>query len=185
MEQVLRHAAAVWDFNPDNITLLQKRGIDAKLLPLGYHEKLATIPDRPAHEDIDVLFYGLINPHRHQILEPLAKQCTLRTSAASTARNATPGSPAPKSSSTSTIPIPIAEQVRVSYLLNNARCIFLFPEQSPWDPFAPCGPTAPYDKLIDTCLNLLADPPARACLKQSARSEFPKKPMTDNLQSLV
>jgi hypothetical protein len=183
MLEILRHAGEIWDYSPQNLPALHQHGLhNVKILPLGYHEKLATIQDQP--EDIDVLFYGLLNRRRLDILEPLSTRCALRC------LEGVYGDQRDAFIARSKIilnihyfPSRTAEQVRLSFLLNNARCVLS--EDSPDNPLASLCATSPYEKLIDTCLALLADPDARTRLKQTARGEFPKHPMTHNLQSIL
>ena len=70
----LRHAREIWDYSLENIALLQSLGFhNVKHLPLGYHEQLCTIPD--AEPDIDVFFYGNVNPRRQKVLMEVAAGC--------------------------------------------------------------------------------------------------------------
>ena len=66
--EVLKRAD-VWDYSERNIELLARQGIAAKLLPVGYSECLTRIAN--VEPDIDVLFYGSINPRRQFVLERL------------------------------------------------------------------------------------------------------------------
>ena len=77
----------------------------------------------------------------------------------------------------------VAEQPRVSYLLNNRRCIVS--ETSKADPFAPLCRTVPYENLVEACLDLIRDPAARETLKSTAWEEFSQQPMTTNLEKIL
>lgn len=60
----------VWDFSPANLVRLRGLGIaDARHMPIGYAACLAAIP--AIEEDIDLLFYGMVTPHRQAILAEL------------------------------------------------------------------------------------------------------------------
>lgn len=61
----------VWDYDPQNIKELQKKGVKAKYCGIGYEPCLTRIA--PQEEDIDVLFYGSIFGDRIQILEAIEK----------------------------------------------------------------------------------------------------------------
>jgi hypothetical protein len=77
----------------------------------------------------------------------------------------------------------MAEQVRVSYLLNNAKCVVS--EQSDWDPLAKWCAVAPYDRLAETCLNLLANSSERERLIAAASVGFRSISMPENLRQIL
>lgn len=62
----------VWDYSPRNIDFLRETGTqhDPRLVPLGYAASLDRL-EKSAVQDIDVLFYGCINPRRQKILDGL------------------------------------------------------------------------------------------------------------------
>ena len=66
-----RHS--VWDYGAENVRRLRARGAgQVRHVPLGYVPQLTRIPVLPPEEqDIDVLFYGAINPRRQAVLEGL------------------------------------------------------------------------------------------------------------------
>lgn len=57
----------VWDYSKRNIAELEKLGIKAIHMPIGYDPSLAKIPAN-IEKDIDCLFYGSINERRRKIL---------------------------------------------------------------------------------------------------------------------
>ncbi len=62
---------SLWDGSAKNIEQFARLGITAvQLVPIGYVPQLSRIPNDPV-EDIDVLFYGSLNPRRRQIIEAL------------------------------------------------------------------------------------------------------------------
>ncbi len=68
---------AVWDYSPLNLTKLAGMGIEAQLLPVGYHEcmrwpisALLVSEDAPTQE-IDILHYGSMNQRRANIMQGL------------------------------------------------------------------------------------------------------------------
>jgi hypothetical protein len=64
----------IWDYSPRNIEQLESMGVpDAQLCQIGFAPELVRIPDR-AHQDIDVLFYGSLNPRRRRVLNQLNEQ---------------------------------------------------------------------------------------------------------------
>ena len=185
MFNVLRNAQAVWEYSAENLPILEREGIEGtrvKLLPLGFHEGLATIPQQD--EDIDVLFYGSQNPRRENILNELRDRCALvnlfgiygEQRDAWIARSKV-------ILNMHFYDAGVAEQPRVSYLLNNRRCIVS--ETSKADPFAPLCRTVPYENLVEACLDLIRDPAARETLKSTAWEEFSQQPMTTNLEKIL
>lgn len=63
----------VWDFSETNIRRLHALRFAKKLVwsPIGYVPELSRIPQNHDREDIDVLFYGSLNPRRARILDTL------------------------------------------------------------------------------------------------------------------
>jgi|SRR5579862_3466971 len=184
MMTIMQGAMEVWDYDPSNIEVLKQIGIkSARLLPLGYHEKLMTI-QRRADEDIDVLFYGLLNPRRQAIIDALKDKSTVKT------LQFVYGEERDKWIARAKIvlnmhfyPAQIAEQVRVSYLLNNAKCVVS--EQSDHDPLGHLCAVAPYDRLTETCMKLLADRDERERIIAAAHDGFRQMPMTGNLRAVL
>ncbi|MFM2344546.1 MAG: hypothetical protein RLZZ210_1157 [Pseudomonadota bacterium] len=64
----------VWDYSLDNINQLKNAGVvDIDYMPIGYTPNLEVIHSKPEHEkDIDVLFYGLMNERRQNIVNAVA-----------------------------------------------------------------------------------------------------------------
>lgn len=60
----------LWDYSISNVQWLSRRGVSARYVPLGYVPELTRIKWAPS-EDIDVLFYGLVNDRRRKILDGL------------------------------------------------------------------------------------------------------------------
>lgn len=65
--QNLKDADEVWDYDLDNIKVLEEYGIKAKYRPLLYTNHLKRIKN-VENPDIDVLFYGTILPRRMSLL---------------------------------------------------------------------------------------------------------------------
>jgi len=181
--EVLRRAEQVWDYSPENAAFLTAKGLkDIRLLPLGFHEKLMTIA--PATKDLDVLFYGSIKPRRRQILEELNKHCRL---------GAVFGVYGPQRDALiarsriilnmHNYSAQILEQVRITYLLNNGCCVVS--EDSALNPLQGMIVTAPYEKLVETCLGYLADEPRRLAFAAEAQRLFRLRPMTDYLRAIL
>jgi glycosyltransferase involved in cell wall biosynthesis len=62
----------VWDTHASNVAALRQVGISHAIhLPVGYMPLLSRI--QPQTEDVDVLFYGVLTPHRSAILERISQ----------------------------------------------------------------------------------------------------------------
>jgi hypothetical protein len=159
-QSILRNAVNIWDYSRQNIKFLEKLGLSAHYLPPGFHEKLETIPSSsPAEKDIDILFYGLINERRQEILSQLQKQSGIKI----VVLNGVFGAQRDQYIARTKIVLnlhyfktQIFESVRVSYLLNNK--VFVISEQSVDNPYPRVDlVNAPYEQIVDTCLQYLAD----------------------------
>jgi hypothetical protein len=183
IRQIYRGAKEVWDYDPHNIEVLKSIGItNVKFLPLAYHQKLATISR--TLEDIDVLFYGIMTDRRRMIIEEL------RPKVRTLALEYVYGQDRDKWIARSKIVLNIhqyetqlAEQVRVSYLLNNAKCVVS--EKSQWDPLGQWCALTPYEGLVDTCLMLIADNAQRERIITAAREGYGRTSMTENLRKVL
>jgi len=183
MAQVLRGAAEVWDYNPQNAQALERLGVrSVKLLPLGFHDKLETIP--PGNEDVDVLFYGMMNDRRMKVLEQIAGSCSVQH------LQYVYGADRDAWIRRSKVVVNIhfyeanvAEQVRVSYLINNRRCVVS--ETSEWDPMAELCVTAPYQHLAQTCIDVVKNDDRRSEIAQAAFEAFRQRPMTEYLRRVL
>ena len=139
---------------PENAASLRGVGVEQiRILPLGFHDKLASIVQR--EEDVDVLFYGLMNSRRHAILRSLAEKCSVRC------LRFVYGEQRDHWIARSKLvlnihyyPAKIAEQVRISYPLNNRRCVVT--EESMPNPLSQFCVAASYERLVETCLALVA-----------------------------
>ncbi|MGE4298984.1 MAG: hypothetical protein AB7E47_13230 [Desulfovibrionaceae bacterium] len=175
LEALLRGAAAVWDYCPENVAFLAGRGIEARLLPLGWHRALARIPDLPEdRRDIDALFYGSMSPRRQQALEAIAG-AGVRVHTAFGVYAADRDALVARSRMVLNIhqyPMQIMETVRLSYLFNNG--VFVLSEDSPVNPYRDVGlAVAPYDRLADACRRFLDAPPSRlAAVRRATRDAF-------------
>ncbi|HEX4648710.1 MAG TPA: methyltransferase domain-containing protein [Steroidobacteraceae bacterium] len=173
---LMRHP--VWDYSAENVRRLAAHGArSACYVPVGYVPELVRIP--PLREEIDVLFYGSVNPRRQQILDALkARGLNVvalfgvygeeRDRAIGHARVVL---------SVHYYPAKIFETVRVSYLLANAKAVV-----------AECGPdtfveedlreavrAVPYEGLVDACVELVRDGASRTALGERARQIFARR----------
>ena len=159
VRQLLEGAEAIWDYSLQNIQFLQDLGIEARYLPIGYHEDLEIIKHEK-EKDIDVLFYGSLNQRRTAIIEKL--QCIPGVNMA-TIYGAF-GQERDNCIARAKIVLnmhfyktAIMESPRISFLLNNA--CFVVTEESIDDPYCELGiATARYEELVETCRHFLSRP---------------------------
>jgi SAM-dependent methyltransferase len=180
---ILRGALEVWDYSPENVAALAAQGVtNVRLLPLGFHENLATIA--PADKDVDVLFYGSLNDRRRVLLNELASKCRVRH------LYGVYGEERDRAIARAHIvlnvhfyPAQIMEQARISYLLNNG--CFVVSEESPANPYEDCLATAPYDELAACCLHYLRHPEERARIAREGKERFSRRPMVDYVREVL
>ncbi len=180
---LLQKSFEIWDFSPRNITFMADRGMTrTRLVPLGFHEQCRTIIK--SQEDIDVLFYGSLTPRRRAVIEALAKHCTVK------ALFGIYGAERDSYIARSRIILnmhqfaaQLMEEVRLSYLLNN-HC-FIVSEDSPANPYEGAIVTAPYDRLVDSCLRYLSDPAERGRIAEAGFNQFRQRPMAEHLKKVL
>jgi hypothetical protein len=181
-------------------------------LPIGFHEKLRTIPDRTGSDvqnsilpgaditawqesppakmnsvrqspPIDVLFYGSMNERRKAVLQDLARDLSVKALFGAYG----PERDAWIARSKIVLNIhyyerQILEQVRISYLLNNRR--FVLSEQSARNPYGAALATAPYWELAAQCRFYLNHPAERERLADAGFRWLQERPMTESLRQI-
>ncbi len=161
----------VWDYSPRNIVALREAGVGRiGLLRIGHVAELHRIPAGP-EPDIDILFYGAINPRRGAILDALEAR-GLRVQRLFGAFREARDAWIARSRLLLNIHYfddHIFEVVRCSYLLANGKAVVseIAPDTEIEDNLRPAVYGATYDGLVDACAGLLADPAALA--RQAAR----------------
>ena len=175
---ILRSHAA-WDYSTENIDRLAQFGVKAIHVPLGYVPELARIA--PATEDIDVLFYGLINPRRQQMLEQL-KDRGLNVVSLTGIYGEERDAYIARAKVVLNLHYYVSkvfETVRVSYLLTNAKAVVaeVNPDTSIPPELRDCVLGAPYEELADACANLVRDDHARQQLAARGKELFARLPV--------
>jgi hypothetical protein len=138
----------------------------------------------PQKTAIDVLYYGQVSERRQQLLNALATRCRLQVirDVYGVQRDAYIA----RSKIVLNIhryEAPIFEQVRVSYLLNNSRCVVS--EDSPYNPYRGMIVTAEYGAMADVCLSLLRDDERRERLVSEGAKRFEAMPMREILARAI
>ncbi len=182
--KALRKATYIWDYCHENIQFLDNRNIGkAKYLPLGYHPDLELIKPN-SEQDIDVLFYGSMNPRRVAIIDNLKKECRTET------LFGVYGERRDKTIARAKINLNMhfygleaMEQLRIFYLLNN-RC-FVVSEGSNANHYGQSIVTASYNDLVGTCLRYLNDEKGRNEYIEAGYRFLRKNLMEENLKRVL
>ena len=165
----------VWDYSAQNVRRLQELGArNVRHVPLGYVPELARIA--PAREDIDVLFYGSVNPRRKKILDELYAR-GLKV----VALFGVYGEERDRAISRAKLVLclhfyeaKVFEIVRVAYLLSNEKAVVAEWDVEQWEHAdlreALCA--VPYEGLVTACEALVRDPAGRQALGQRGRRIF-------------
>jgi hypothetical protein len=157
----------VWDYSATNADRLVARAVPRpQVVPLGYVPELQRVPASPGGEDIDVLFYGSMNPRRQRVLDDL-KRAGVRAQAVFGVYGAARDALIARSKLIINIhyyEAKVFEVVRVSYLLANRKVVVSErgADRQEEAAFEGAVAFAEYEGLVPTCLQLLADPAARA-----------------------
>lgn len=161
---------AIFDYSGRNRDALARLGVDhARLFEIGYTRALTRIP-QDLEKDIDVLFYGSMNERRERIINSL-RALGLKVVCLFGIYGAERDNAIARSKVVINIHFYdacIFEVIRVSYLLANRVCVI-----SEGDVFDPDIARirggleiVPYERLVETCVELVADPTRREHLAQ-------------------
>lgn len=165
--------ASVWDYSLRNISILRDSGFTAPIrhVPIGYVPEMSRITPA-AEQDIDVLFYGSLNPRRAAILEALrgaglnvphvfgvyGEERDRLIARAKVVLNM------------HFYESSIFEMVRVSYLLANRKAVVAEcnAETEVDEDLRGAARLVPYGQLVSTCLRLAGAP--EECRELEARA---------------
>jgi glycosyltransferase involved in cell wall biosynthesis len=162
----------VWDYSRDNSGKLGALlGKQVQYVPFGFAPELARVP-HSAVRDIDVLFYGSVNPRRQAVLDQLRDAglavhsvfgvygeerdaLIARAKVVLNMHYYVPGA---------------FEAIRVCYLMANRKAVVT--EQNPGeyldDDLAPGLEAVPYGRLAAACKSLVTDAERRTALQKAA-----------------
>ena len=183
----LLRAHQVWDYSHHNVIALRSLGVtNIHHVPIGYVKELERIPDNP--KDIDVLFYGSINPRRQKIIEQL-HAANLKVSTVFGLY----GSERDALISRSRVVLNvhfyetrIFEIVRVSYLLANGACVLSEDGDDPIeDDFHDAVAFSTYDQLVNRCIELLDDDALRESYGRNGRQLMRTRPQGEYLRPAI
>jgi SAM-dependent methyltransferase len=178
----------VWDCSLKNIEQLTRLGLThVQHVPIGYVPQLTRIS--PAVEDIDVLFYGSLNPRRRHIIEALKAQ-GVKVEAVfgvyGTARDQLIAR-AKIVLNMHFYEVKTFEIVRVSYLLANRKFVISERGNDPTDeaPFVSGVVFADYEELVNTCLKFLTLPQDRRQIAEHGFNLMFQRPEQNYLRGAI
>lgn len=180
----------VWDYSQRNIENLKNLGVkNIKYVPIGFVPELSYF-QRESVKDIDVLFFGSINERRAKILEELKQNSNLNLVIA----NQSYGEERDKLLSRSKMVLnlhnhdtQILEMVRVSHLIQNRVPVLCERNEQTEVPdyLNDCLLTAPYEKLVETTLELVSNTIRLEASAAKAIAIFEKSPMENFVKVAV
>lgn len=179
----------VLDYSARNARALALEGVESlRVLPIGYAPSLTRVAHR-AQKDVDVLFYGSLNPRRKRILVALENagvKVLHRFGVYGAERDEAIGR-ARIVLNLHFYETAIFEVVRVSYLLANAAPVVTEGDADDEDiaPFRDGLAIAPYDGLVAACRALLADAPRRQSLARAGFALMTRRRQADLLGALM
>lgn len=177
----------VWDYSAANVARLAALGVAATHVPIGYHPVLARI--ERAAEDLDVLFYGSLNERREAVLDGLEAR-GLQVASVFGVYGAERDALIARAKLVLNVHYYAArvfEIVRVSYLLANRRCVVSETgaepdEESAWSEGIAF---APYERLVETCVELVARRSERRRLAEAGHARFAARPLAPILAAAL
>ena len=186
IQKLLEGAETIWDYSHGNIDFLHSLGLEARYLPMGYHEALKCIP-ATAERDVDVLFYGSVNERRRKVLKALVDELgEPRVKVLFGAYGETRDQWIRRSKLVLNIHFyesQILETVRLSYLLNNS--VHVVTETSADDPWSGLAlEESPYDSLVEKTLQTLEDERWKTTpdvLLEQFKSNYPMSELVSNV----
>ena len=178
----------VWDFSQRNIKILADLGLKAKFLPLGYVPEMTRLIPCP-YPNGDVLFYGAMNPRRRQVLDELIQRgvkVNWLNPAIGQARDHAIYSTRIFLNIHHSLPASL-EIVRLGYILANSRAVVseLGPDTYYYPELSQACAFAPYDCLVDTVCDLLADDSKLQAQAAHGFTAFKALKLEDALSELI
>ncbi len=151
----LRGATQVWEYASRNVPYLAAHGVTrVHQIPVGYSPRLERVVDNGQH-DIDVLFFGAVNPRRQRVLDKLRGRGFRAESLFGVYGSARDAYIARAKIQLNMHQFKTSqlEQLRISYLLNNKR--FVISESSTGSPYGNGVVFCDYNDLAFRCAHFL------------------------------
>ena len=179
----------LWDYSTRNAAALKALGVQvARVVPVGYVKELTRLQLAP-EPDIDVLFFGSMNPRRQQIIDGM-RAAGLRVDTAIGVYGAERDALIARAKLLLNVHFyeaKVLEIVRISYLLAN-RCAVLSERGSDPaedDTLAGGVAFADYQHLVQRARELIDDPAARQRLAQRGFEIISARPVQEYLRSAL
>jgi hypothetical protein len=174
----------VWDYSLENIAELSKLGIQAKYLAIGYSPCLTRIVS--STQDIDVLHYGSMTERRLNIINELAAK-GLNVHAAFGVYGAKRDALIANAKVILNVHFyesKVFEIVRCSYLMANTKCVVSEPG-SGGESYDGGICFAPYESLVQHCLDLCGDGKERERIAWKGYEIFSSKSQAEYLKAVL
>jgi hypothetical protein len=178
----------VWDYSARNASRLAALGVPAPVVvPIGYVPEMTRIV--AGSEDIDVLFYGSMNPRRNAIVRRLRAD-GLRVEAAFGVYGAARDALIARAKVVLNVHFydaKVFEVVRVSYLLANRKAVVSERGADPHEeaPFAAAVRFVRYDELARACRELVASADERRRLGEAGLGVMRGRPEAEILAAAL
>lgn len=184
--ELLRNAAAIWDYAPSNVDYLKAKGFENVFyVPPAFHRCMESFRQK-VEPDIDVLFVGSPHPRRARIIEKLKSRgvgVVYLQSAFGETRNRYIARSRIVLNIHAWDVVQILETVRVSFLLANRT--FVISEESFHNPYGDGVVYAPYDRLVEVCIAFLQDSQARQEVAENGYFAVRKLDMVEILRATL
>jgi len=180
----------VWDYSQQNLVRLRAMNLAGRshLLPIGMVPELCRIKSAPV-QDIDVLFYGVVNERRRVALKSIQDRGHKVAAVFGAYGRERDGliARAKLVLNLHKHEAQVFEVVRVSYLLANAKAVVaeVSAVTAIDDDLRGAVAATPYDGLAETCSRLLADEAGRKALEQRGFAAMNARRQSDYLAALL
>lgn len=176
----------VWDYSESNLKWWSTKGVTAKHVPLGYMPEMTRVVPAPV-QDIDVLFYGVLNPRREQLLAQL-KERGLNVHHAKGAFGRDRDAFIARSKIVLNVHFyetRIFEMVRCSYLFANRACVVSEESVDVPSELKDAVLFVPYEEIVETCKRLASSPQERLDIASLAFDAFTQCSETEYLSKVL
>jgi hypothetical protein len=175
-------ALSVWDYSESNVLYLNKSGIKAEIVKLGYHPEIEEVA-HSEYPDYDVLFVGFLTERRKKIIDELNQFCCVSI-------HQRWGKDFSEALGRTKILLNLhqyeqltpIEQPRVSYALNNR--IFVLSESSADNPYSNLA-TCDYNDVKDNIMFYLHNAQERIDLGNTVFRNFMEINMANTLRNIL
>jgi len=179
----------LWDYSRRNVEALEPLGVKvARVVPIGYVPELTRI-QHAADPDLDVLFFGALNPRRIAVIEGL-RAAGLRAEAVFGVYGPERDALIARSRVVLNVHFyeaKVLEMVRLSYLLANRCCVLseASADREEDDALAEGVAFAAYDELVARARELVADGALRARIAQRGLELIRERPAVEYLRAAL